>query len=435
MEKLTIFWMRRDLRLHDNTALFEALKVNRNVLVLFIFDKNILSNPTDPRITFIYNKIQELKTSLESAGSSLLILHDTPLNAFKTLINCYTVSSVYFNHDYEPYAVSRDTEVGAFLRGNGIEVFSFKDQVIFEKDEVCKPDGKPYHVFTPYSVKWKEKLKLAPIKSAYSEMYFANLWKSGTFQQPSLNGLGFGLNNMSFPPAEINLEILRNYHQTRNIPALQGTSLLGLHLRFGTVSIRDLVDNALSTNETFLNELIWRDFFMMILWHYPETVTHSFKPLYTNIKWRNNEKEFELWCEGKTGYPIVDAGMRQLNSTGFMHNRVRMITASFLVKHLLIDWRWGEAYFAEKLLDYEQSSNVGNWQWVVGSGCDAAPYFRIFNPVAQAKKFDPEEKYIRQWIKEYHTEQYPSPVVIHSEARARALQVYKTALNQKDSML
>lgn len=432
-QHITIFWMRRDLRFEDNTALSNALDNKANVLVLFIFDKEILNklnNGNDARVTFIYKKIEELKKKLETKGSSLLVKYDDPLNAFEKLLQEFNVNAVYYNHDYEPYAIRRDKQVSDLLKKNDIEVFSFKDQVIFEKAEVVKDDGKPYHVFTPYSKRWKKKLDVEGVPNKLVNVDYTSFLKTTPFKMPSMSELGFQTVKMDFPFSAFDLSVIRTYHENRNFPSIKGTSRLGIHLRFGTISIRKLVQMALDNNETFLNELIWREFFMMILWFYPKTTEKSFKPRYDNIQWDNNEDLFRVWCEGKTGYPIVDAGMRQLNETGFMHNRVRMIAASFLVKHLLIDWRWGEAYFAEKLLDYEQSSNVGNWQWIAGSGCDAAPYFRIFNPSIQAQKFDPKYEYINQWVPEHNTEQYPAPVVNHKKAREKALEVYKSALNQ-----
>lgn len=436
-EEISLFWMRRDLRLEDNSALFHALKNEKNVLLLFIFDKNILDkleNKSDKRVSFIYKTISNIKSKLESFNSSMLVFNDEPIHVFENILKQYELVSLYFNHDYEPYALERDKQIGNLLETREIPVNSFKDQVIFEKNEVVKNDKKPYHVFTPYSRKWKEEYNSGCIHNYNSENYFDSLFKTEPFRMPDIEEMGFHLQDFDFPSSKINTDKISEYDKTRNIPSVDGTSRLGIHLRFGTISIRKLVEMASETNETFLNELIWREFFMVILWFYPETTDKSFKPLYDNIQWDNDEKMFKAWCEGKTGYPIADAGMRQLNQTGFMHNRVRMITASLLVKHLLVDWRWGEAYFAEKLLDYEQSSNVGNWQWVAGSGCDAAPYFRIFNPYSQAKRFDHEEKYIRKWIPELGTEQYPDPVVEHKYARERALRAYKSALNQRNEI-
>jgi deoxyribodipyrimidine photo-lyase len=425
---ISVFWFRRDLRLHDNTALFHALKSGEKVLPIFIFDSNILSdlkNKKDKRLDFIHQSLQRIQEQLLTLGSSLYILHNTPQKAFEQITNEFEIKAVFTNHDYEPSAIARDEELAQFLKKNNIAFQSFKDQVIFEKNEVLKADGKPYTVFTPYSKIWKQELQKNPIQHFESEKHLEDFHKTSPFPFPTLNEIGFEKSDLIYPEPQWNNEVIKKYHDTRNIPSIKGTSLLSVHLRFGTISIRKLVKKAVQTNEQWLNELIWREFFMMILYHFPHVVKNSFKAKYDKIEWRNNEQEFKAWCEGKTGYPIVDAGMRELNETGFMHNRVRMIVASFLTKHLLIDWRWGEAYFAEILLDYELSANNGNWQWAAGSGCDAAPYFRIFNPEEQTKKFDPEEKYIRRWVKE----KYP-PIVDHKFARARCLEVYKKAVKE-----
>lgn len=431
MAKLNLFWFRRDLRLDDNAGLYYALKAGEPVLPVFIFDTEILSrlgDKHDRRVDFIHRTVIALDAELQKHGSALKVLHGEPEAVFKKLVKEYDVSAVYTNHDYEPEAIRRDKAVAALLKSHDIAFHTYKDQCIFEKDEVTKDDGKPYTVFTPYSRKWKAALTDFYVKPYPCKMYYRHFYKTGAFAIPSLGALGFNNTDADFPPARVNSELVKHYHQTRDIPGVKGTSHLGLHLRFGTVSIRALVRKAQELNETWLNELIWRDFFMMILSHFPHVEKHAFKKAYDHIKWRYAEKEFEKWCKGETGFPIVDAGMRELNATGFMHNRVRMITASFLVKDLLIDWRWGEAYFAEKLLDYELSSNNGNWQWAAGTGCDAAPYFRIFNPESQAKKFDPQQAYIKKWVPEYGTPGYVKPMVDHGEARNRTLQAYKRAL-------
>jgi deoxyribodipyrimidine photo-lyase len=365
-------------------------------------------------------------------GSSLLVFHGTPIDAFKELVNEYSIEKVFTNHDYEPYALERDENIATFLLQHGITLHTFKDQVIFEKDEVVKDDGKPYTVFTPYSKKWKATLSKFYLKSYPTETYFRNFHQLSPKAIPSLEEIGFNKTGAAFPPAAFDNKIIKGYDKHRDFPAIEGTSHLGVHLRFGTISVRQLAQKAMKMNETYLNELIWRDFFQMILWHFPHVGKGlAFRAEYDFIKWRNNEDEFARWCQGNTGYPIVDAGMRELNETGFMHNRVRMITASFLAKHLLIDWRWGEAYFAEKLLDFELASNNGNWQWAAGSGCDAAPYFRIFNPHLQTKKFDPELKYIRKWVPEFEELTYPQPMVDHDLARKRCLETYKKALDRE----
>lgn len=430
--KINIFWFRRDLRLSDNAGLFHALKSGKHVLPLFIFDTDILDkleNKKDARVEFIHKSLMDMQIGLEKYESSLLVLKGKPLDVFNRLVNEYDIESVYTNNDYEPYALKRDKIIGDFLASNGINFYSFKDQVIFEKDEVVKSDGKPYTVFTPYSKAWLNKLSKNPLQKFNSEKYFENFYKTPPFEFPSLNDIGFSESGIEFPPRLIKKSILKNYESKRDFPAIDGTSKLSVHLRFGTVSPRLLVTEAVKINKTWLKELIWREFFMMILFHFPHTAKKSFRAEYDLIHWRNSETEFYAWCEGKTGYPIVDAGMRELNSTGFMHNRVRMITASFLTKHLLIDWRWGERYFADKLLDYEMSSNVGNWQWAAGTGCDAAPYFRVFNPLLQAEKFDPKFEYIRKWVPEFDTPSYSMPIINHIYARERAIETYKKALN------
>lgn len=423
----TLFWFRRDLRLHDNAGLYHALKENKDVLCLFIFDTTILDrleDKKDKRVEFIHESLALIQQQLIAQGSSLLVLHGNPVEIYKAL----QPKVVYTNHDYEPYAKTRDENVKQILESNGASFHTFKDQVIFEKDEVLKDDGKPYTVFTPYSKKWKALLTNRHYQSYATEDHFGSLKKTEPLPLPSLNDIGFESTGASFPDRKIKLSIIEKYDQLRNFPGVEGTSRLSVHLRFGTVSIRQLVTVALKKNEVWLNELIWREFYHMILWHFPQVVTQSFKPAYDAIEWRNNEKEFKAWCEGNTGYPIVDAGMRELNATGYMHNRVRMIVASFLTKHLLIDWRWGEAYFAQKLLDFDLAANNGGWQWAAGSGCDAAPYFRVFNPQLQTEKFDHDFVYIKKWVPEFQTPAYAKPIVDHTLARDRVLQAYKVAL-------
>lgn len=432
-QQVAIFWFRRDLRLDDNAGLYHALKTYEQVLPVFIFDTGILDkldNKEDKRVAFIHDALLKLQEELIAEGSSLKVLHATPAKAFKELCATYDVQAVCTNHDYEPYAIKRDQEIAGFLMKQDIPFQTYKDQVIFDKDEMLKADGTPYTVFTPYSKIWKQKLAPFYYKPYPVRKLLGHLLRTAPHRIPSLEALGFKEIGADAPERVIHTSIIRDYENTRNFPAIHGTTRLSTHLRFGTVSIRKLVKVALDNNETWLNELIWREFFMCILYHYPHVVDHSFKPKYEFIQWRNHETEFQQWCEGRTGYPIVDAGMRELNATGFMHNRVRMITASFLTKHLLIDWRWGAAYFAEKLLDYELSSNNGNWQWAAGCGCDAAPYFRVFNPEEQQKKFDKDAAYIRQWVPEYGTDAYPEPMVDHKVARERALAAYKKALQE-----
>lgn len=421
-----MFWLRRDLRISDNAGLYYALRNNENVLPIFIFDTVILDDledKADKRVEFIHQSLSTLKESFQEAGSSLLVLHGDPVKIFSNL----NPKTVYTNHDYEPYARQRDDKVKTILERKGSSFHSFKDQVIFEKDEVVKDNGEPYTVFTPYSRKWKARLNAFFQKSYPTEKYRSKLYQTNPFPFPTLEEIGFAPTHPAFPERAVKGAVIKDYHLKRDIPGIIGTSRLGVHLRFGTISIRKLVQLAVKKNETWLNELIWREFYQMILWHFPK-VDQAFKPQYDRIHWRNNVEEFEAWCEGRTGYPIVDAGMRELNATGFMHNRVRMIVASFLTKHLLINWRWGEAYFAKKLLDFDLAPNNGGWQWAASSGCDAAPYFRVFNPELQTQKFDPDFKYIRKWVPEFETPAYPKPIVDHKKARERVLKVYKAAL-------
>jgi len=429
-DTVSIFWFRRDLRLQDNAGLYYALRSGSKVLPIFIFDTNILNdlqNKADKRVDFIYRTIEHLHEQLQKMGSGLYVYYGTPQACYKELMQNYTIASVHTNHDYEPYAAQRDTEIAALLHTQNIPFHTYKDQVIFERAEVVKDNKQPYTVYTPYSRRWKEKLNDFYVKPYPTNKYFDRLLKYDAPPMATLASMGFEITDIHIPPAHLNEHIAHTYDKTRNFPAQHGTTRMGMHLRFGTVSIRALATQALALNDTLLNELIWREFYQMILWHFPHVVGNSFKPEYDKIKWRNNEKEFEAWCTGNTGFPIVDAGMRELNETGYMHNRVRMITASFLTKDLLIDWRWGEAYFAEKLLDYDLAANNGGWQWAAGSGCDAAPYFRVFNPTLQTEKFDPKLEYIKRWVPEFQELTY-RPIVNHAECRERCLAVYKAAL-------
>ncbi len=431
--KINIFWCRRDLRIEDNAALYYALKSNLPVLPVFIFDKEILDkleNEADNRVNFIQQTLESLQTKLIELGSTFKVMHESPLQAFEQLIKEYSIAGVYTNTDYEPYAIARDEAIKSLLEKNDITFNQYKDHVVLHKDEVLKDDGKPYTVFTPYSRKWKATLTPYHLKSYPTEKYFSNFFKTKPVPIPTLNQIGFKENEQPFPSKTVEAALVKEYYDKRNFPSVKGTSHLGLHLRFGTISIRKLATYASPKSETFLNELIWRDFYQAILWHYPQVgLGKAFKPAYDNIQWLNHEEEFKAWCTGQTGYPIVDAGMRELNTTGFMHNRVRMIVASFLCKHLLIDWRLGEAYFAEKLLDFDLAANNGGWQWAAGSGCDAAPYFRIFNPYLQTKKFDANFIYIRKWVPEFEGFSYPKPIVEHTFARDRCLKAYKEALS------
>ncbi len=431
-EEIVLFWFRRDLRLEDNAGLYHALKSGKPVLPIFIFDSDILNkldNKKDRRVEFIHLALADIKNKLEKQGSSLLVLSGTPIECYEKVLSDYNVSAVYTNHDYEPYAIKRDKAISDLLEKKKITLHTFKDQVIFEKNEVVKDDGLPYTVFTPYMRKWKSKLNSFYLRSYPTEKYFSRFISIKPLSMPSLHDIGFESSGekLSIPP--LDEQQIRKYDQQRNFPAINGTSRLSVHLRFGTVSIRQLATKAKEWNDQWLNELIWREFYMMILFHFPHVVNGAFKKQYDRIQWRNNEQEFDAWCRGETGYPIVDAGMRELNQTGFMHNRVRMIVASFLVKHLLIDWRWGEAYFAEKLIDFDLSANNGGWQWAASSGCDAAPYFRVFNPYEQTKRFDEKLQYIRKWVPEFEELTYPQPIVEHKFARDRVLMFYKKALD------
>ncbi len=427
---MNIFWFRRDLRLEDNVGLFHALQSGESVLPIFIFDEDILAQlpKDDARVTFIHQQLEKIQKQLLEIGKSLAVFQGKPFTTFQQLIAENNITTVYTNHDYEPYARIRDLDLYHLFKENNIAFKTSKDQVIFEKSEVVKDDNTPYVVYTPYANKWKENFKKIQLIN-YKSDDLLNEIIIHSYPFLSLSDIGFKTSTIKITPFDISNSLIDNYEATRNFPALNKTSYLGIYLRFGAVSIRKMIAKAIeSKNETFFKELIWREFFMQILWHFPHTNKSSFRPKYDGIQWDNNEVLFKKWCDGKTGYPFVDAGMRELNATGHMHNRVRMITASFLCKHLLIDWRWGETYFATKLLDYEQSSNVGNWQWAAGSGVDAAPYFRIFNPTEQIKKFDKDLIYIKKWISEFNTDDYPQPIVDHKEARERCLLEYKKAV-------
>lgn len=431
MTKLNFFWHRRDLRIEDNAGLYKALKSDYPVQPIFIFDENILSHlevKDDARITFIHNEISRLTKEYKSHGANLIVRYGEPLEVWKELLSEYSINTVFTNRDYEPYAKSRDAQVYDLLNKSGVEFIGAKDHVIFEKNEVVKGDGSPYLVFSPYAAKWRQTLNDFYASSYPTENYLDGLHTSDSEKAPSLEDLGFIKSDIEFPSKSFPEDIIHTYNETRDYPAQNGTTRLSVHLRFGTISIRKLLRTALSSNQTYVNELIWRDFYQMILFHYPDCPEKAIKPQYDRIDWESNQEHFDKWCRGETGYPMVDAGMRELNETGYMHNRVRMVVASFLTKHLLLDWRLGERYFAEKLLDYDLASNVGGWQWASGSGCDAAPYFRIFNPTSQLEKFDPELKYVKRWLPEYGTSAYVKPMVDHKWARERALERYKAGL-------
>ncbi len=437
MEK-AIFWFRRDLRLEDNAGLYHALKSGKQVTPIFIFDTQILDkldDKRDARVSFLHSTIKELKGQLTAMGSDLKVYYGDPLAIWKTIVREESVSSIYLNRDYEPYAKNRDAQVKALTSANNVSFHTAKDHVIFESHEVLKADGKPYTVFTPYKRRWLEHLKSLSIHDSYflksypSEQYFSGFAKLPLSDMPSLESMGFGQSEIKVPPKQVPAKLIRAYADNRNFPAIEGTSRLGIHFRFGTLSIREKARNASQLSDTYLSELIWRDFYSQILDHFPHVTEGAFKPKYDNIEWRYDAEEFEMWCTGNTGYPIVDAGMRELNTTGHMHNRVRMITSSFLTKHLLMNWQLGEAYFASKLLDFDLASNNGGWQWASGSGTDAAPYFRIFNPHTQLDKFDKERSYVKKFVKEFGTDAYPTFMVDHKIARERCLETYKRGLN------
>lgn len=434
--RVAIHWFRRDLRLTDNHGLFRALTEHGDVLPLFIFDTHILDrleHQTDRRVDLIHRALDRIRKPIEERGGALLVEHGRPEEIWPRLLEKYTITAVTANHDHEPYAVQRDAAVHALLAAHGVPFHTFKDISIFERSEVLKDDGGPYTVFTPYARKWRSLFRPEMANAFPSERHLDRLALQGPLPFPALGAIGFTATDLQVPPLKLPEGLLKNYAKTRDIPGVEGTSHMSTHLRFGTVSVRKLVRQALEESDTYMNELIWREFFMQILWHFPHVVRQAFKPAYDHIAWANDERLFQAWCEGRTGYPLVDAGMRELAATGLMHNRVRMVTASFLCKHLLIDWRWGEAWFAKALLDFELSSNNGNWQWASGSGCDAAPWFRVFNPTLQLEKFDPSLTYVKRWVKEYTNTNYPRPIVVHKAARARAIETYQRGLKEKSA--
>lgn len=427
--KISVFWFRRDLRLEDNVGLQHALQSEHPVLPIFIFEADILDkleSKHDRRVDYIHQALSAIDEQLKAYNSAINTYYGNPLKVFKSLLEEYDIQSVFCNRDYEPQAIERDAGIFYYLQERNIPLKAYKDQVIFDKKDILKNDDTPYVVYTPYARKWREKLTAKDYQSYQPDL--KNLLQQNGSNIHTLNDIGFEKTNILYTEPELDAQIIDEYDKQRDYPALQGTTRLATALRFGTISIRKCVAFALQHNQTWLGELIWREFYMQILYHFPHVVNKPFKPKYEFIEWRIDEEGFKKWCEGKTGYPIVDAGMRELNQTGFMHNRVRMITASFLCKHLLIDWSWGEAYFAKKLDDYDLSANNGNWQWVAGSGCDAAPYFRVFSPMAQTDKFDKNLKYIKKWVPELNTSKYPEPMVDHKFARERVLAAYAKAL-------
>jgi len=434
-EEISIFWFRRDLRLRDNAGLYAALRSGRQVVPLFIFDKQILDkldDSQDSRVQFIHHELMAMRKELKELGSDLEVRYGNPEAIWEQLLVDYDIEGVFTNRDYEPYARKRDEQIEKLLASNKIVFQSFKDQVIFECADVVKDNGEPYVVYTPFSKKWLELYKPEMSEPFESQKYFDQFAAfHAKSLPPTLKEMGFESFDFEYPSREIDKKVIKAYSEKRNFPAQPGTSRLSMHLRFGTVSIRHLTKIAQETSKSWLNELIWRNFYQVIIWYFPDRIENAFKPAYDQIEWLNDEQHFKAWCNGKTGYPIVDAGMRELNETGFMHNRVRMITASFLSKHLLVDWRWGEAYFAKKLIDFELASNNGGWQWAASTGCDAAPYFRVFNPTLQTEKFDPDLKYVKRWVPEYGTSKYPEPIVEHKMARQRAIDTYKAGLEKR----
>ena len=433
-DKVNIFWHRRDLRLQDNVGLQKALESDLPVLPIFIFDKHILDHlpKDDARVNFIYDELQKLRKYLQSNfDTSIAIHYGYPKEIFHQLLSDYDVNAIYTNEDYEPYAFERDQSIQELANSHSADFKAYKDQVIFHPTDVQKKSGGYYLVFTPYMKQWKKEFEHYDFQISDSEELLDNLYKNQRLSNVELSEMGFERSSIKVPDYNLDKNLINKYDETRDVPATEGTSRLSPHLRFGTIGYRQVIQKALDADDpTFLNELIWREFYKAIMYHYPETPEKSFKPEYDQIEWRNDEEEFERWKSGTTGYPIVDAGMRQINQTGWMHNRLRMITGSFLCKHLLIDWRWGERYFAEKLLDFDLSSNVGGWQWVAGSGVDAAPYFRVFNPWTQTDRFDKDRKFIKYWVPEVDTSDYPEPMVDHKMARERCLNTYKAAVKK-----
>ena len=465
----SLVWFRRDLRDFDHAALYHALKSSAQVFCVFVFDTDILEKLTDKadrRVEFIWESVRELKTALQKNGGDLIVQHGSARALVPQLAKQLGVQAVYANRDYEPSAIARDAFVAAQLNGFEMAFFSFKDQVIFEQDEVLSLSNKPYTVFTPYKNAHLKKLDDFYLKSYPVDCYAKNLEKLETSDLPSLESMGFERTNLSEMRLPTGMsggkqlfadfeDRMAQYKAARDFPAVKGVSYLSVHLRFGTVSVRHLArvarDQANAGAETWLNELIWRDFYFQILHHNPRIAEgKAFKVDYEHIPFPNDQALFQAWCDGQTGYPIIDAAMRQLNTTGFMHNRLRMVAASFLVKDLLIDWRWGERYFAQKLIDFDFSANNGGWQWAASTGCDAQPYFRIFNPVSQSEKFDAAGKFIRKYVpelaacddKEIHSpweissqkqqaigviigKNYPAPIADHAVQRPLALALYK----------
>ena len=426
---LSVFWFRRDLRLHDNHGFFQALKKSKSVLPVFIFDINILGelNENDRRVSLLFDRLKELNTELAKHGKKIHVYYGDPKSIFNELFDKLPYDAIFTNTDYEPYATKRDKSVRLSLNQKKVKFRSYKDQVIFEKDEILTDSGKVYGVYTYYMKKWKAQFRASMTQPFPSDTLLHKCKNSDVLPcVEQIGDIGFKHTEYILHQPNLTYRSLLDYEQSRDNPTMDGTSNASVHLRFGFLSIREVVNIAFQYSETFLNELIWRSFFTQIIWNYPRVVDSCFKQKYNNIKW-NNIDLFINWKYGETGFPIVDAGMRQLFETGYMHNRVRMITASFLVKNLGIDWRLGEAYFASTLMDYDLASNNGNWQWVAGTGCDSAPYFRVFNPNTQQERYDPKLIYCRKWIKELEENgRYRiSEIVDAKKSRLDAIDRYK----------
>ncbi len=465
-----LVWFRRDLRDFDHAALYHALKQARQVVCAFVFDRELLDALTDPadrRVEFIHASVTELQQALQAKGGGLIVQYDVARHGIVQLAVELEVDAVFFNHDDDPAALARDAAVEAALRARDIGVHHGKDAVIFEREEVLTAGGTPYSVFTPYKNAWLKKLTPYFLQ-AYPVEAYADRLEARSTPVPGLQEMGFlptNLRDMKLPTGMSGaarllddfLDRIERYQETRDFPAQKGPSYLSVHLRFGTVSIRQLAAAAWQQGgrgaQTWLSELIWRDFYHQILWHRPDVASgHAFKPQYDALPWPNPPGHFEAWCEARTGYPLVDAAMRQLNQTGYMHNRLRMVAASFLTKDLLVDWRLGERYFADRLIDFDLAANSGGWQWAASVGCDAQPWFRIFNPVTQSERFDAQGKFIRRYLPELDkvpdkyihapwtmptAEQQrvgcvvgrdtPAPIVDHAVQRALALELFKQA--------
>ena len=452
MSKTALVWLRRDLRLFDHAALYHALTSGAQVICVFIFDKAILDSlpRSDRRVAFIHASLCELKQELNALGSDLIVRHGSATALIPRLADEFDADAVYANRDYEPDAIERDEQIEDHLSSEGKSLHLFKDQVIFERDEILNLSGLMYQVFTPYKRAWLAKLNEQALASYQIRPHLQHLKPCAVSPMPDLAQLGFDAVSVAhlLPGMDGGEQLFNDfcnridgYHDARNFPAQKGVSYLSVHLRFGTVSIRELARTANQIGsqgaQTWLSELIWREFYQQLLWHRPELVTHTFKTEYDTLPFPNNPDYFAAWCAGQTGFPLVDAAMRQLNQTGFMHNRLRMVAASFLVKDLLIDWRWGERYFATHLNDFDLSANNGGWQWAASTGCDAQPYFRIFNPTTQSQRFDPHGQFIRRYCpelahlndKNIHApppqENYPAPLVDHATQRQAALTLFK----------